>query len=367
MGVAGWMITGLGAAILVVAFLDVFRSVLCIDSKGFLVPCIHKGLWRLNRTACRTVPRLRREFLALAGPSMMVAIFVTWLGLFVIGFACVYWPHLQQGFRSETGLGPSGFVDALYFSGKTGTLLGFADIRPVVGWLKLVSVLQSGLGFALLTGMVAYLLNVLTGVTGREALAVRLRVETAGTGKGVDFVTHALPLEELSDFVMRLSSLRRSLHMLSETMQRFPVLDLFYRARNPEHEPERMIETLSEIALSARLAAAANPYRRVRPAADDFVSAVTCLLLLMANQHLPPAARAEFAQLKPQAEDLDHYDQIKQRLERSLGITINGGAQEEALLMLAARTRVLLQALDSESRPKSGIQCSRDTKDPPKE
>jgi hypothetical protein len=344
MDVAGSIVTGVGVAVLVFAFLDVFRSVLCIDGKPLLVPSIHKGVWRLTRTACQTVPRLRRQFLALAGPLMMITIFATWAGLFILGFACLYWPHLHDGRFAS-----SRFGDALYLSGTMGTLPGMADVRPVAGGLKLASVLQSGLGFALLTGMIAYLLHVVRGVTGREALAMRLRVETAGTGKGVEFVTHALPLEELSDFVMRLSSLRRSLHLFSESMHRFPVLDLLDRARNarvPEHQPEHVMKTLSEIALSARLAAAANPYRRVRPAADDFVSAVTYLLLLMANQHLPPVARMEFEQLKPQPQDSDHYNQLKQKLEQSLGITIHGSVQEEPLLRLAARTRVLLETLD---------------------
>jgi hypothetical protein len=345
MDVAGWIVTGLGASMLLLVLADVFLSVLHIDSGGVVVPRLHTGIWRAFRIACKGFPRFRRQILTVSGPVMMVMMFVVWLGLFTFGFACIYWPHLQTGFRNEQELGMLSFTDALYFSANTGTVLGFGDITPVSGWLKLLSVTQSGLGFALLTGIVTYLLNVVSGVTDRNALAARLRVETNGTGAGVEFITHALPLEDVSDVVYRIASLRKSLHMVSEKMHQFPILDLFYRALDPARDPERMIETVSEIALSARLAAAANPYRRLRPAADELVSTVTQLLGLMASLHLPAEARTEFENPKPQPEDEDHLGRVQERLEKSLGITIVAGNQEMALLILATRTRVFLNAL----------------------
>jgi hypothetical protein len=346
MDASGWIVTALGTAILLLVLVDVFLSVLHIDSGGIVVPRVHRWVWRLARIACRAMPGHRRALLALAGPMMMVAMFSAWIGLFLLGFACLYWPHLQDGFWNEPAHGTLTFIDALYYSGNTGTVLGFGDITPVLGWLKVVSVVQATLGFALLTGIVTYLLNVVSGVTERNALCVRLRVETNGTGDGVAFVTHALPLEDVSDVVMRLANLRRSVHEVSEKMHQFPILDLFYRARDPARDPERMVETLSEIALSARLTAAANPYRRLRPTADGFVLAVNHLLVLMANLHLHPEALARFRALEPEAEDGDHLERITHKLEIALGITIAGGSQENTLLIMAARSRMLLEALD---------------------
>jgi hypothetical protein len=346
MDALGWIVTALGAAILLLILADVFLSVLHIDSGGIVVPRVHSWIWRLTRIACRAMPGHRRALLALAGPVMMVAMFSAWISLFLLGFAFIYWPHLQDGFWNEPAYGTLTFVDALYYSGNIGTVLGFGDITPVFAWLKVLSVVQAGLGFALLTGAVTYLLNVVSGVTERNALSIRLRVETNGTGNGVAFITHALPLEDVSDVVMRLTSLRRSVHRMSEKMYQFPIVDLFYRARDPSRDPEQIIETLAEIALSARLAAAANPYRRLRPTADEFVLAVSHLLVLMANLYLRPQALARFREPEPDAEDADHLEQITHKLEGALGITISGGSQEHALLIMAARSRMLLEALD---------------------
>ena len=53
---------------------------------------------------------------------------LVWVGLFIVAFALMAWPHVNgEAFSSPNDLEPLGFVDALYYSGGTGTVLGFAE------------------------------------------------------------------------------------------------------------------------------------------------------------------------------------------------------------------------------------------------
>lgn len=340
-----WIVTIVGFAAVIAVLIDVFFAVLHVDIEGAIAPSLHRLIWCLTLLGARWMPRYRRHVLALAGPTMIVLTSIAWMGLFIFGFACIYWPHLNAGYRTEDEISVLTFVDALYYSGITGTVLGYGDITPVSGWLKIAAFLQSGLGFALLTGIVTYLLNVVSSLTERNALSARLQSETGGTGDGIQFVVRSLALESGNDATRRLASLRESLHHLSEKMHQFPIVDLFYRSMDPARDPEPMIETLTQIALTAKLATGATKYQHIRPSADDFIHAVAQLLTLMANQHFDSRSLSQFATLKSQPEEQAYLAGVKQRLEELLAISIED-KRDDLLHSIAARARVFLQYLD---------------------
>lgn len=76
----------------------------------------------------------------LAGPLSMVAVITTWGSLTILGSALLCLPHMPGSFSYASGLDPalrSALVDALYLSLVVGTTLGFGDLLPVPGWLRL--------------------------------------------------------------------------------------------------------------------------------------------------------------------------------------------------------------------------------------
>jgi hypothetical protein len=65
-------------------------------------------------------------------------------------------------------------LDALYLSTVAMSTLGFGDIVPVDGWLRLVVPVQALVGFLLLTAAVSWVLQVYPAPARRRVLAVRL-------------------------------------------------------------------------------------------------------------------------------------------------------------------------------------------------
>jgi hypothetical protein len=101
-------------------------------------------------------------------------VIANWVVLLAVGFALVYWPRLPGGFAFAAALDPSqegGFVDALYLSLVTLETLGFGDITPTTGWLRVLTPLEALLGFGLLTAALSWVISVYPVLRRRRSLA----------------------------------------------------------------------------------------------------------------------------------------------------------------------------------------------------
>ncbi len=65
-------------------------------------------------------------------------------------------------------------MDALYVSLMTLTTVGYGDIAPKSGWLRIVATLQALVGFGLLTAAVSYLLSIYPALSRRRAFALEV-------------------------------------------------------------------------------------------------------------------------------------------------------------------------------------------------
>ncbi len=162
--------TLLGVTLIVLALRDVFHQLFHPSGAGSVSGMLMKAVWRAFRLVAWRYPSL----LALAGPSALVAVIANWVVLLAVGFALVYWPRLPGGFAFATALDPSqegGFVDALYLSLVTLATLGFGDITPTTGWLRVLTPLEALLGFGLLTAALSWVISVYPVLRRRRSLA----------------------------------------------------------------------------------------------------------------------------------------------------------------------------------------------------
>src|SRR5437867_10738685 len=73
-------------------------------------------LWRSIALPLRSV-KLRESYLSLYGPLSLLALFVTWMALLIVGFALLHWA-IRTPMHYVDGL-KGGFGTYLYFSGTT--------------------------------------------------------------------------------------------------------------------------------------------------------------------------------------------------------------------------------------------------------
>lgn len=195
-----WSISTLGAAVVVAVLRDVFHTLWHPSGRGSLSRFVMTVVWRLSRRLGS-----RGRLAALAGPLALVAVVGTWGILVVLGWTLIYWPHLPDSFVFSTGLQParrSDLLDAVYLSLVTAATLGFGDIVPAAGWLRLATPLQALVGFALLTAAVSWVLQIYPALTRRRVLALRLallrRADTLDSLRELDSPLPAVLLESLA-------------------------------------------------------------------------------------------------------------------------------------------------------------------------
>ena len=190
-----WLVTGLGAVVVLAALRDIFHTIWHPSGQGRISHLVVRGLWRLGQRR-----RDRGKPGVLTGPIALVLVILAWVTLLIVGGALVYLPHLPERFVFQSGLDVSGrsdLLDAVYLSTVTLATLGFGDIVPQAGWLRVVVPAQALVGFALLTGSVTWVLQVYPALTRRRVLARRLahlRTVSPGDLVGDPESTLAAPL-----------------------------------------------------------------------------------------------------------------------------------------------------------------------------
>jgi hypothetical protein len=209
------LVSVLGGVLVALILRDVFHTLFHPAGQGGLSRLVLAGVWRCSRWVGG-----RQRLGELAGPLGMVAVIGTWGSGVVLGGALVYWPHIDR-FSYATGLDPvarADFLDALYLSLTTTSTLGFGDVVPTEGWLRVATPVQALLGFSLLTAAVTWVLQVYPALNRRRWLATRLTtLNEAGFREALERADSAVPAMLLSDIAAQVAQMRVDLTQYAET------------------------------------------------------------------------------------------------------------------------------------------------------
>lgn len=337
----------LGASLVALGVGDVFLTILHPDRDGPLGRRLARGVWRLALALALRLPRRRREIVSLAGGLMMAATILLWISLVVVGMALIEWPRLSEDYARVTDVGRPSFVDALYYAGVTFTTLGFGDVTPRTALGQALAVVTAGSGFAIMTASITYILNVFSGMDRRDALALRMLAETSGTGDGARFVATSLRDEGPDRLATRLYAWADELRRLQEKLYRFQNVAFFLRSRMERHDPEPLLETITEAALAARLLAQRPDLAQLRPAAHALDITATLFMRSVGERVARPQARDSIEHPTPRDADERHLEAIWARVATSAGWRDEPmPAPDDETFALAARSRAFLDALD---------------------
>lgn len=164
--IVDWIITGAGAALAVLVLRDMFHMLWRPSGQGRFAAAVMYGVWWTGR----------RRKSTLGGPFSLATVVVLWAALLAIGFTLIYWPHMPEGFVHSSGLDVpdrSDLLDAGYFSMVTLATLGYGDVVPADGWLRVVGPIEAFSGFALWTAAVSWVMQIYPVLSRRRALALR--------------------------------------------------------------------------------------------------------------------------------------------------------------------------------------------------
>lgn len=163
--------------------------------------------------------RAQDRLLAFLGPLSMLALLVTWLGMFLIGYALLMWPFMHGHLPS-----------ALRASGSAMFTLGFAP--PHGGALTVLHLCAAATGLIVVALQIAYLPTLYAAFNRRETLVTMLATRAGLPAWGPEILArhHAVgTLDSLGAFYARWEEWSAD---VAESHANYPVLNDF-RSPNP--------------------------------------------------------------------------------------------------------------------------------------
>lgn len=262
------LLTLLGAAMVLFALRDIFDTLFHPSGKGMLSRALPWLLWLGVRRVGGRYPVARE----LCGPVTLLTVIASWTILLAVGWALVLWPYLPEGFLFTPELDPSArgsFFDALYLSTVTLTTLGYGDIVPTSGWLRILVPFEALVGFGLLTASLSWVISLYPAFSRHRSLAHEIslvREAESETGIGVKQMD-ALAAEQM------LGNLTSQLVAVQTDLIHFPI-SYYFRSSSERVELSAVMPCLLRLAEEGTDADCAPGVRMrasmLRSAIEDF-------------------------------------------------------------------------------------------------
>jgi hypothetical protein len=159
-----------GVYLIFVVLLDAFETVVLprrVRRQFRLTFLFYRNTWRPWAGIASHIKSLRRResFLGYYGPLSLIFLLALWAFGLIVGFGLL---HFGSGEHIQLSQEKISFWTVLYLSGETFFTLGLGDVLPMTGPERVLTVLESGMGFAFLGLVVGHLPTIYSAFSRRE-------------------------------------------------------------------------------------------------------------------------------------------------------------------------------------------------------
>jgi hypothetical protein len=202
----------------------------------------YRHAWNVWRGAADRFLRgaMRQHFLSWFGPFSLFGLFASWAVALIFAFGILQWAtNAPLGNSTE----PPGFADCLYLSGETFFTLGYGDLAPI-SWIgRILSVLESGVGFGFMAVVIGYLPVLYQAFSRRERDIALLDARAGSPPTAGEMIRRFATTGSVSQIEPLLGEWERWAAELLESQLSFPVL-AFYRS---QHDNQNWLAGLTVI------------------------------------------------------------------------------------------------------------------------
>jgi len=241
--------------------------------------------WRLRSLTAQRIPndKRRETYLSIFGPLSLLLLLAAWATGLVAGFAMLQW-GLQD--RLNVGQSVASFLTYLYMSGTTFFTLGLGDVIPLGRVGRTLVVVEAGLGFAFLGGVISYLPMIYQTFSRRE-VSISLLDARAGSPPTAGELLRRNGAD-MSELCRLLGDWERWSAELLESHLSYPFL-VYFRS---QHVNQSWLAALTAILDTSALVIAVIDGGPIRQAKLTFAMARHAVVELTQNFILSPPAPA---------------------------------------------------------------------------
>jgi hypothetical protein len=222
--------TMLGTWLVLLVAYDVYATILHARARsGPIGESLNRIVWRwARRVAFRLQRQRRHRLLNDVGPLLLPSLIIIYLLLLVTGFALIYYAHMPAQFVVEPEAASHPWIEALYFSGITLTTVGYGDIAPHTSLMRMVALVESASGFALISLAVTYLITVYSALERKRAVALSFYHQAEEGADVAGFIAHHFVLGRFYGLEATLRLATRDIQGLLESHVEHPVIHYFH-------------------------------------------------------------------------------------------------------------------------------------------
>lgn len=228
-----------GLLILIVVYVDMFKTVIYINGGGPLSTIISAFIWNVfYRLAGKSG---KSSILNLTGGIILLFLVFMWITLIWIGYSLIYLEDANSVINNATNE-PADIIGNIYFVGYTLTSLGNGDFSPGSDFWKIISNIM-GLNTTILISLgISYLLPVLQAVIDKRTLAVY--INRLGSTPN-EIIKKGFNGENFEVLYQRFTNLENLLLKHGERHLAYPVLHYFHNNKK-EHSFSLNLAVLDE-------------------------------------------------------------------------------------------------------------------------
>lgn len=162
-----------GVLIIAVVLWEAFETIVLprrVTRRWRLTRAYYRSTWFPWRAVARSISsvKTRETILSFYGPLSMLLLFVVWATMLVFGFGFLYYSATTPDSTHPN------LTTCFYLSGSTIFTLGIGDVTPHTAVERVLTVVESGLGFGFLALVLSYLPVIYQAFSHRESNIVLL-------------------------------------------------------------------------------------------------------------------------------------------------------------------------------------------------
>ncbi|MEO8218616.1 MAG: potassium channel family protein [Acidobacteriota bacterium] len=232
-----------GVLLVLIVLWDGFETIVLarrVSRELRLTRFFYWATWRPYCLVSRFFPagNRRENFLSVYGPMSLILLLVLWAVALVAGFALLQW-GLGAGVEAPEGMNQ--FQAEVYLSGTNFFTLGLGDVRPLRSVGRLLTVLESGTGFAFLALIIGFLPGVSAAFSRRELNISLLDARAGSPPSATELLKRQCAEGHGADLKILLGDWERWSAELLESHISFPVLAYF----RSQHDNQSWLSSLT--------------------------------------------------------------------------------------------------------------------------